>query len=406
MFKLSKKELKTITGFFLIWRFLLFLVAFLAPNFLAYRPSFPYAQTLSQYKVPAWIYSFANFDGIHYLTIAQKGYFGTGLIQAFFPFYSILIKILTIFSQNYLISSLLISNIFAYLFILAFYSLVKQEFKDKVNREAREGALGQKIAKLSLIVLLSFPTSFYLGASYSESLFLFLTISSLLLIKKENWLLASVFAALASATRLVGIFLFPLLLVELWQAKTSKKDKNYLELTQKFIKKYWHLILTTLISTLGLVGYMLYLKIRFDDPLYFLHVQSEFGAGRQESIILYPQVIYRYIKILLTARPFDFKYFSYVQDFISSTIFLLILLFSYKKVKSSYLVFSLLAFFLPTLTGTFSSMPRYILVCFPIFIYLARFFTKRKLAWYLYLTISTILLIINTMLFVQGYWVA
>ena len=152
---------------------------------------------------------------------------------------------------------------------------------------------------------------------------------------------------------------------------------------------------------------MWYLNIHFQDGLYFFHVQSEFGGGvRQETFVSYPQVIYRYMKILLTVRPFNFKYFSYLQDFVVSTFGLGMLLYSFKKVKLSYVVFGLLAFFTPTVTGTFSSMPRYILVSFPIFIILAIFSEQSKLFKYLWFISSGILLVLNTVLFIQGYWVA
>jgi len=77
------------------------------------------------------------------------------------------------------------------------------------------------------------------------------------------------------------------------------------------------------------------------------------------------------------------------------------------KINWAFLVFAWGSYLLPTLTGNFSSMPRYILVCFPLFIYLAIFLEKKSWPWrFFYLTISLILLIINLILFTQGYWVA
>jgi hypothetical protein len=157
---------------------------------------------------------------------------------------------------------------------------------------------------------------------------------------------------------------------------------------------------------------MIFLWLQFEDPLYFFHVQSEFGAGRQESIILLPQVIYRYLKILVTVRPINWKYYSYVQDFVIS-LFGLVALFGWwlqrrqPKYKASYLWYAVPAFLLPTLTGTFSSMPRYVLVVFPIFIWLAeKLKTAKPICRFLYFGISFCLLVINTVLFIQGYWVA
>ncbi|MCA9373378.1 hypothetical protein KC921_04775, partial [Candidatus Woesebacteria bacterium] len=152
---------------------------------------------------------------------------------------------------------------------------------------------------------------------------------------------------------------------------------------------------------------MLYLNQTFADPLLFLHVQSQFGAGRSQSLIIYPQVIWRYLKILATARPFDLKYFAYTQEFIAGTIGLVTLVVAWlKKLPKSLVIYSVLAFLLPTLTGTFSSMPRYLLSA-PAIIVLPAVLLAKKPHWlWLYLLFSTILLVVNTILFIQGYWVA
>ncbi|HOI05491.1 MAG TPA: hypothetical protein PLJ02_03465, partial [Candidatus Woesebacteria bacterium] len=160
---------------------------------------------------------------------------------------------------------------------------------------------------------------------------------------------------------------------------------------------------------LGLVSYMGYLWVNFNDPFYFLTVQSQFGAGRQSQLVIWPQVVWRYLKIIFTVRPIDWKYFAYVQEFCLSLIglYYLIKAFLKKELPLAWILFALGAYFMPTLTGNFSSMPRYILVCWPIFFYLAKDFSRWKpQAKILYLTISLLLLIINSMLFIQGYWVA
>lgn len=385
--------LKKISLYFLLWRLGLFLLAILAPHFITYDPSFPYASSLlASSKLPQFLYSFANFDGVHYLTIASKGYIGTGLIQAFFPLYPLLISL---FSFNYfsnILIGLLISNFSAWLLFVLWFLTIKKIFN-------------QKTACLSLLVLMFFPSSFFLVSLYNESLFLSLILACFLASKNKNWILAGIVAGLAGATRVVGIFSFLIILIEAWQIYRKKFLKN------------WKVIISLILSSLGLLAYMLFLKIEFNDFLYFLNVQNEFGAGRQSKLVFYLQVIWRYFKILITARPINWKYYSYVQDFIVGLGGALILAKQlYDKIKKqnknlekfySLIVFSLFSFFLPTLTGTFSSMPRYILVCLSIFIFIANWLSKAQKKWQiLYFSISISLLIINTILFIQGYWVA
>jgi Gpi18-like mannosyltransferase len=250
-----------------------------------------------------------------------------------------------------------------------------------------------------VLALLLFPTSFFLGALYTEALFLLLVVGSFWFARKKHWLLAGLLAGIASGTRVMGVFLWPALILELWW---QTKPANLIIFIKSNLKTIGQLSL----SLVGIISYMLYLWLTFADPISFLNVQSEFGAGRQESLVLFPQVLWRYTKILWTIKLFDWKYYSYVQDLVLSLTALSGLLVFFKKIRPSYLLFALLAFFLPPLTGTLSSMPRYLLVCFPIFILLGQVCAEQRVWRVLLLTSSTILLIINTILFIQGYWVA
>ncbi|MFZ5376489.1 MAG: hypothetical protein ACOZAN_02355 [Patescibacteria group bacterium] len=377
---------------FLFWRFLLFTAGLAADKVVKYEPSFPNVQQLKQSQTIRAIYSWGNFDGVHYLTIAEKGYVGTGLIQAFFPGYPLTIKLINIFLSNLLVSGLLVSNLFFFFDLIVFYKLVKLDWSNKT-------------ANFSIIFLLLFPTSFFFVGLYSESIFLFFVLMSFYFARKKRWGWASTFVALASFTRIIGVFLVPALLVELWLQNNSQN-------LQTMLQRNWQKLVIILLGSTGLIAYMTYLKYTFDDPLFFYHLQSEFGAGRQESIILLPQVIWRYLKIMATARPIDFKYLSYVQEFVYSLFALSALLLSIKKIRFSYLIFSIFAWILPTLTGTFSSMPRYILVCFPIYIWLALFAGKlwNRISGKIFIihclvALST-LLCLNLILFLQGHWVA
>jgi hypothetical protein len=156
---------------------------------------------------------------------------------------------------------------------------------------------------------------------------------------------------------------------------------------------------------------MLYLYLAFNDPLFFFHVQSAFGAGRQQSFVLFLQVTWRYFKIFWTARPFDWKYYAYVQEFVATFFALVVLMYGSVRVKKlqlhiQELAFSFGAFFLPTLTGNFSSMPRYILVCLPLFFIIGQFLSKHKTAKIAYIVVCSVLSFVNIMLFIQGHWVA
>ncbi len=398
LFSFTQKEIVLLVGMFVAWRALLFLVGALADTWLTYAPSFPYADyVLVHYDLPRWLYSWANFDGVHYLTIAEKGYIGTGLIQAFFPLYPYVILhalfLLVGGHLNTLLTGLIVSNSFSLALLLLWFSFVKKHWSAGV-------AWG------STISLLLFPTSFFLGALYTESVFLFLVVLAFWAAEQKKWWLAGVVTALASATRIVGIFLVPALVVELLWHHRQKGSKSWTQI----LMEQKNSLAWVLLGSSGLILYMLYLWYNFHDPLYFLHVQQEFGGGRQETLVLYPQVVWRYIKIFvsffLSKQPFTWAYFAYAQEFVVGTIGFLALLCSFRWVKPSYVLFALGAFLLPTLTGTFSSVPRYFLVCVPIYLLMGEFIHKHRKLGILLLLLSGLLLLINTVLFIQGYWVA
>lgn len=360
--------IKKIFILFLTWRILLFIIAILAPSLIpVFGNKFPYVELLKSYHLPAWAWAFGNFDGVHYLRIARDGY-AYGFTQAFFPLYPVLIKVVSYLTLgNYLLSALLVSNVSFLIALIIFHKLIKKVFDEK-------------IALWSTIFLVFSPTSFYFGSVYTESTFFLFTIAAFYLVEKERYLLASVFGFFASATRLVGVFLAPTLI------KKSKVNAYAL-----------------IIAPLGLIFYMTYLKISFNNPLYFLTAQSAFGQSRTTaSIVFIPQVVYRSIAQILTTH--GLVLFNSSLDLIFTIVALIILLISFKFVKKSWIFFSIVSVILPTLTGSLISMPRYILIAFPIFITLAHINNNFVKSLILIIFISA--LIITTALFTRGYWIA
>lgn len=338
---------------------------------------------------PKFLWSRANFDGIHYLDIARKGY---GIYQqAFFPLYPKLIEYLgfsPLFHGRTLMAGLLISAISLFFGLFLFYKLIRLDFQEKIARRA-------------VVYLLIFPTAFYFTAVYTESLFLVLILASFYFAKRKYWWLAGIMGLLATSTRLPGIFLFPALGVELaLQAGFQNKTKrNY--------KYFFNNLIPLFFIPLGLFGYMSYLSTTFQDSLLFIRVQTHFGAGRETGkLVLLYQVFWRYIKMLITVEKFTPTYFVVFLEFLTGLFFFFLTIFTYLRRWFSYLTFMALAYITPTLTGTFSSMPRYVLVLFPGFILLALWADKYKWVRVLYPLVAIPLLVISLFFFTRGFWLA
>jgi hypothetical protein len=382
MKKPTKTKNKFLIYLFLVFQVFVFLNFSLTSKLIPSKNQFLYADSGQK---PAWLWSRANFDGVHYLEIAQKGY---GLYQqAFFPLFPRLIRFSgDLLGGRFLLAGFLISFFSLWGALRLLYLLLRLDWPEK-------------IAKKTLLYLLIFPTAFYFTSLYTESLFLFFVLLSFYLARKKKWFLAPLVVALASATRVVGIFLLPALLLEAWQQKSPKKSPK------KFLKNAFWLIL---ISPLGLLTYMRFLAKNFADPLLFVHVQPYFGAQRSGGgIILLYQVFWRYLRMIITCQKNSPLYFTVWLELLSTLLFLALLLFAYfKKVNRSYLLFAVLALITPTLSGTFSSMPRYVLVLFPGFIALSLLSQKKPLLGKAYLVLGFILSFACQLLFSQGYWVS
>lgn len=385
-----------IIGLFVIWRVALFVIASFGEKVLSFSPRFPYSDVmLLPSRLPNWLWSFANFDGVHYLTIGEKGYVAQ-FTQVFFPLYPLMLGSIAhiLAFLNPIMVGLFISNIFFLLSLFIFAKLLALDYK-------------QESIKWILLMMIFFPTSFFFGSIYTESIFLFLTVSAFYAVRKKHWLLAGILGVLASSTRLIGIFLYPALLLEWYEYKIKVQNPKQ----SNIFHKVYYLVLTVLQSPLsliplGLLAYMLYLQVNFGDWLYFWHVQPVFGAARSgESVILLPQVLWRYTKILTSISPQNEAFWIPLLELVTTLgAFILLVVAYFKKIRSSYLLFSLLSVLTPTLTGTFSSMPRYILMALPVFIVPGML--KSRLVKGIILIVFTILLAALTILFTRGHWVA
>lgn len=389
MKKIFTKDFVWILKVFLVWRAGLFVVAFganyLIPKFGA---SFPYwDRVLTVTGLPNWIWGFGNFDGPHYLRIAQNGY-DAEFTNAFFPLFPLLVRALaSVFPSTqgldlsiyvdprFFWAGTLIVTLSTIAFMFIFYKLLKLD-------------LNEVLARRVIFLTLLFPTSFYLVSIYTESLFFLFVVATLYLIRKERFLYASVFIALASLTKVIGIFLLLVYFIELVRAKKLKPI--YLS--------------GILIGASGLMSYMFYLFQRFNDPLYFFHVQSLFGAERSgSSLILLPQVIYRYFKILTTLVPSNYAFRIALIELLFTSFAFTTLFAFIKKIKVSYFLFIIIALIIPTLTGTLSSMPRYVLPIILLFPYLVQSSTRKfYIISFVFGSVGVVLL----SLFVRGYWVS
>lgn len=191
----------------------------------------------------------ARWDAVWYLRIAESGYGGSEARAAFFPLYPLLVRgLATPFgaSPAALLAAAYAVALAAFLVALTLlYRLVALE-------------LGRPLARPALLLLCAFPFAVYFGAPYSESLFLALAVGAFYAARTGRWALAGACATGAAATRSAGVLLMLPLLILWWGSRERRpRDAGWI-----------------LLAPLGLAAYALFLGLAEGDAWRFLDVQD------------------------------------------------------------------------------------------------------------------------------------
>jgi len=264
-----------------------------------------------------------------------------------------------------------------------------------------------------IFFVLTFPTSFFFISLYTESLYLLFFIGSLLSTRNKSYLIAFICALAIGLTRVTGIFLIIPLFFELLQTQDKKRDNTPIWKQIIDVFKSWKNILVLLAPIIGLGIYSIYLKITTNDFFAFFNLQPISNATRSTELILLPQVLYRYLKIFLTAT-LNFQYFIAGVEFVTILFVGSLIMYDFWRIisgsqKNAYTLIglhlnSLAILILPTLTGTLSSLPRYAVPLLSTYYILATI----KNTW-IKVLIGLVFVILHVILFsyfIQGYFVS
>ena len=210
----------------------------------------------------------SHWDGEHYVALAASGYLQPpyNASPAFFPLYPLLMRSSAeLFGGPASLPSLSVWGVLISLLALPFALYF-------VYRIAEEG-WGTRAAQGTVLALAFFPTSFFLNAVYTESLFLALSAGSLWAARvRKDLLLACALAAFATATRNVGVFLIVPLAYE-WLKGGAGRDYGP-----------WRGAACLALAFSGLLGYSAYLWLRFGDPFLFYTQQGRWNREATDPL--------------------------------------------------------------------------------------------------------------------------
>jgi hypothetical protein len=206
----------------------------------------------------------ARWDAVWYLRIAESGYGGSDARAAFFPLYPVLVRgLATPFGASP--AALLVA---AYAVALAAFLGALVLLYRLVSLE-----LGRPLARPVLLLLAVFPAAVVFGAPYSESLFLLLAVGAFYAARTGRWAWAGLAATGAAATRSAGILLLLPLAMLWWGSRNgiaAPRAEPAAWRTARSVRDAAWLLL----APLGLAGYALFLGLAEGDAWRFLDVQD------------------------------------------------------------------------------------------------------------------------------------
>jgi 4-amino-4-deoxy-L-arabinose transferase-like glycosyltransferase len=304
-----------------------------------------------------------GWDAQHYVFLAKNGYRDIYEVDNVrprmtlnkYPLYPILIaNFKWIFLNNYWLCAIALSNIFSMAAIILFFLLVEKLYDSKT-------------ATIASILLLSFPTSFYLSLMYAESLFLLLSVALFYSLYTRKLMFALVAAFFLPLSRPQGVlFIAPLavfLLPTFFRKEVVRGERA------RFIS-------VAISLAAGFICYLLFMKI---------YTGSFFTGIEANKFYIAQQSISNMIDIRgwFTRNFFDqrFVFHSHASSFIDKVFFvsyLALLIPIYKFTDKALFSYALIMGAIPALTTTYlAGFPRYLLLVFPIFIALARITKER-----------------------------
>lgn len=351
-----------------------------------------------------------HWDGAWFLRIASNGYTRPAS-PAFFPLYPLLVRGLGfVFGGNLVIAAVTIALAAYALAMVAVYHLAAAE-------------IDRRTALWTVIFISAFPAALFFQAAYSESLFLLCTSVALLAARRGRWLWAGMAGMLATLTRNAGIVLLVPLTWLWWDQRRGggrhlpggppPGDTPAPPPTTRSL--LWLVLVPA-----GLGLYMVYLWQRFGDALLFSSAQSRWGRGLASpisTVISGVRIAVRSAGQLATGTvPQSDGALSWslalgnITALIALVLAVLLVIVCWRRLPAAYTLYSLATLAVPLCFPTASkpllSLPRFILVDFPLFIALAAGLLRHPAWRWAVLAVMTAVLLLATILFATWNWVA
>ncbi len=213
--------------------------------------------------VQVWL----HWNAAYYVSIAQYGYAGKSLGHgqaidgiAFAPLYPWGIRLVhAVTPLNWLASAEVLSAVATVLAVAVLYRITRT-------------LAGHDTAERTVLMLLAFPTAFFLLAPYPDALGLLLVILAFACARRHQWILSGVLAALATLDKYYLCVIVLALAVEVWEQRQLRLDgsKRQASWTHELVRFF--ALMTPTLAGLGL--WMAYQQVHIGNQFAFVHAQT------------------------------------------------------------------------------------------------------------------------------------
>jgi hypothetical protein len=366
----------------------------------------------------------ARWDSAWYLVIARYGYrpdLGsfTAPRSAFFPLYPLGMRAVDWTGIAPLLAGVLIS-----LVALAFALYCLHRLTTLELRARGLGAVAPEAARMTVLLTALAPMAFYFSAVYTESLYLALSVGVFLCARRGRWAAAGVLGGLAAATRSTGLLLaLPALML---YAYGPREDRVADQPARRLLPRYRlrRDVLWLALVPVGIGAYCAYLGLAGGDPLAPFRAQDIWGrhfAGPYGAVWDGAKAAFEGARQLLSFQrahvyfmaaggsPFvnaghNLMLFAFLLAAIPALVGVLRLL------PPAYGVYVIVALALPlsypVSAQPLMSLPRFLVVLFPLTIWLAKILGSRPRAQLPALVVSGVLMMFFAAQFATWHWVA
>ncbi len=362
----------------------------------------------------------AHWDGVWFVRIAADGYAAHPWSPAFFPLYPLTVRAASVLTEgNLVIAGVLVSLVCYAASMVVLFRLTRDE-------------LGPQAALWTVVLISLFPTALVFQAAYSESLFLLLTLLCLSLARRGRWASACAAGLLAALTRSTGVLLLLPLAMIWWEQRrgdcirlpggpatrvTGPVLGSALVPRPAVGRLAPSSVLWLLLVPAGLGLYMAYLWGQYGNPLLFASVQGNWGRHPglplttlwQELVVvaaaLRSLAAHGLAPVLVHTADGGYHGDALANCFeaLALVAAVVMLVACWRRLPAPYTVYAAACLLFPLLTPAttrpLSSLPRFVLVVFPLFMGAAAvLITHRVWRWAL-LAVMVPLLLLATVLF-------